>query len=272
MGLAQARTGYTTALNPQPQTPNPKPQTRDNHKKWTVAQKRVEEQVLAPMQFLCVPFLCKQNILLCKRKKKIASATGKGKMEQVSAMFYYLVLCKALQARKKYLTLAKNKLEQVLAAMAAKHRQMEAAAKKSALADYWHSIKHSLHSEKTRLGGFGAAEARDRANRQMFDDATAQSKSQLRQKRSQLLRNKLSEMSQEKEMESESAYKDIQSHRLDYSSCDSDCQAARSITSGLSSGSNSYFGSSYQDNYMSTNNGYDQSDSSSPDYDFSAGR
>jgi len=217
-------------------------------------------------------FFVQAEYFAVQAQKKIASATGKGKMEQVSAMFYYLVLCKALQARKKYLTLAKNKLEQVLAAMAAKHRQMEAAAKKSALADYWHSIKHSLHSEKTRLGGFGAAEARDRANRQMFDDATAQSKSQLRQKRSQLLRNKLSEMSQEKEMESESAYKDIQSHRLDYSSCDSDCQAARSITSGLSSGSNSYFGSSYQDNYMSTNNGYDQSDSSSPDYDFSAGR
>ena len=38
----------------------------------------------------------------------------------------------------------------------------QAMAKKSALADYWHSIKSSLHSEKTRLGGFGAAEAQDR--------------------------------------------------------------------------------------------------------------
>ena len=97
MGLAQARTGYTTALNPQPQTPNPKPQTRDNHKKWTVAQKRVEEQVLAPMQFLCVPFLCKQNILLCKRKKKLPQQLAKEKWSRCQRCFIiwcFARLCK----------------------------------------------------------------------------------------------------------------------------------------------------------------------------------
>lgn len=37
------------------------------------------------------------------------------------------------------------------------------------------------------------------------------------------------------EMESESAYKDIQSHHLDYNSCNTDCQEARGITAGVTS-------------------------------------
>ena len=75
---------------------------------------------------------------------------------------------------------------------------VQAAAKKSALADYWHSIKSSLNTEKTRLGHFGAAEALDRANRQMYDDDVSQSNSKLRSRRSRLLHNKLKEMQQEK--------------------------------------------------------------------------
>ena len=63
-------------------------------------------------------------------------------------------------------TPAQKKVEEdVMAAMSAKHAKMEAAAKKSALADYWRSIKSSLNTEKTRLGHYGAALALDRANR-----------------------------------------------------------------------------------------------------------
>jgi len=182
------------------------------------------------------------------------------------------VLSPAKPKKKKWTKAQKMVEEQVFAAMAAKHAKMEAAAKKSALSDYWHNIKTSLSSEKKRLGGFGASEALDRANREMYDDQTQQTNTKLRSRRTRMMQNKLSEMSQEKEMESEDAYKDVQSHKINYSTCDSDCQAARSITTGIGArggSSNSYFGSSYHDNYMSNSDSYDKS---SDDDDFSAGR
>ena len=128
----------------------------------------------------------------------------------------------------------------VLSAMEAKHAKMEAVAKKSALADYWHNIKSSLHSERFRLHGFSALRNSQQARDAEFDDSTRTIHRRIRLKRQQLLHDTLSEMQQEKEMESESAYKNIQSDRISYTSCSRACQEARDITSGVTSGGNNH--------------------------------